>query len=196
METVLKPVNLLENGIIGALRSSGIDKRKAEDKLFEKYSYLIQMSQTKYSLSKEDSFDAYSDTVLAVIRSISEGYFKNRSSLKTFVYEIFHNKCVDLIRKKSSRKNRVYKTESIDELQTRLSDKSASIVEKLIAESEVDNIRQQMNYLSERNKQVLLLSADGYSDSEIASIIQFKTADVVKTCRLRTIKKLRLLIGV
>lgn len=191
MEALLKPAHLLEDRIIEALKSSGINKRRAEDELFQKYSYLIHITETKYFLGKDDLFDAYSDTILAVVQSISEGNFKNRSSLKTFVYEIYHNKCVDLIRKKSTRKNSIHKTESIDNIQAYLSDKSISIIEKLIAQSELQNIKQKMNYLSEKNKQVLLLSADGYSDSEIAVITQFKTADVVKTCRLRCLKKLR-----
>lgn len=88
-----------EDEIINNLRVSGINRRKAEEQLFSRYAYFISIGENKYSLSKEDLFDAYSDTVLAVIHSISNGSFKNRSSLKTFVYKIYHNKCVDLIRK-------------------------------------------------------------------------------------------------
>lgn len=191
MDYLLNPSRVFGDPIIDGLKSAGINRRKAEDKLFTLYSYLIQVGETKYALSKEDLFDAYSDTILAVIHSVSQGYFKNRSSLKTFVCEIYHNKCIDLIRKKSTRKNAIYKTDSINEMQSSLSDNSITVIEKLIRQSDMEVIKKEMSNLSEKNQQLLLLSADGYTDKEIAAMTKLKTADVVKTCRLRCLKKLR-----
>ena len=94
-----------EQQIIENLKSSGINKTRAEDSLFKRYSYFISIGVNKYSLPADDSFNAYADTVLAVIHSIVFGNFQNRSSLKTFMHEVFHNKCVDEIRKKSTHKN-------------------------------------------------------------------------------------------
>ena len=67
----------------------------------------------KYTITQEDAFDAYSDTILAAIGKISERRFEGRSSLKTWLFQIFHNKCVDLIRKNSTHKNRVHKTQEV-----------------------------------------------------------------------------------
>lgn len=80
-------------------------------------------------------------------------------------------------------------------MQSYLSDNSISTIEKLIKQSDLENIKQKMNYLNENYRQVLLLSVDGYTDKEIAVITKFKTADVVKTCRLRCLKKLRELLS-
>ncbi|MEO6649280.1 MAG: sigma-70 family RNA polymerase sigma factor [Chitinophagaceae bacterium] len=180
--------------IINNLRTTGIIKRKAEEQLFMQYSYFITIGENKYSLRSEDLFDAYSDTILAVIHSISNGFFQKRASLKTYVYEIYNNKCIDLIRRGLTRKNAVHKTESINDLQMYLSDNSLSVVEKLTKQSDFALIKEKMHYLSANCQQVILLSADGYSDKEIAEIVKFKTAEVAKTTRLRGLRKLRKLV--
>lgn len=173
----------------------GINKRKAEEKLFERFSYFIRLKENKNSLSREDLFDAYSDTVLAVINSIAYGSFQNRSSLKTFMYEIYQNKCIDRLRRKSTHKYTVHKTEALSEIQSCLSDSSLSVFEKLVYQSDLECIHQQMIFLSENCRNALLLSLNGYSDKEIAAIVKFKTADVAKTSRQRSIKKLRQLLS-
>lgn len=183
-----------ENEIIENLKSSGNARRKAEEQLFSMYSYLIPTGTCKYLINEEEAFDAYSDTVLAAIHTISAGTFKGRSSFKTFFYEIFHNKCVDLIRKKGARKNSVHATISIGGLENYLSDHSKSVIEELMSKSDVDKVKRKMSQLSEISQQLLLLSADGYTDREIAEIMNFKTANVVKTSRLRCLKKLRQLL--
>jgi RNA polymerase sigma-70 factor (ECF subfamily) len=38
---------------------------------------------------------------------------------------------------------------------------------------------------------MLLLWADGYSDKDIAGLMEYKTPDVVKTTRLRCLEKLK-----
>jgi RNA polymerase sigma factor (sigma-70 family) len=181
--------------IINNLKTSGINKRKAEEKLFERFSYFIRLKENKNSLSREDLFDAYSDTVLAVINSITYGSFQNRSSLKTFVYGVYQNKCIDRLRRKSTHKYTVHKTEPLSEIQSCLSDSSLSVFEKLVYQSDLECIHQQMVFLSENCRNALLLSLNGYSDKEIAAITKFKTADVAKTSRQRSIKKLRQLLS-
>lgn len=66
----------------------------------------------KHRLSEEEAFDAYSDSVLVAIGSISNETFKAESSLKSYLYKIFHNKCVDLFRKNSTNKNSVNRAQS------------------------------------------------------------------------------------
>jgi RNA polymerase sigma-70 factor (ECF subfamily) len=48
-----------------------------------------------------------------------------------------------------------------------------------------------MNEMGENCRQLLGLWSESYSDKEIASIMEYKTADVVKTSRLRCLEKLR-----
>ena len=48
-----------------------------------------------------------------------------------------------------------------------------------------------MAELGDNCKKLLAMFADGYSDKEIAVSMEYKTADVVKTSRLRCLDKLR-----
>ena len=145
----------------------------------------------KHRLAEEEAFDAYSDSILVAIENISDGTFQGNSSLKSYLYKIFHNKCVDLFRKNSTNKSSVNQTQSIDEDLFRLTDKSRSIVQTLIEKADWTMLKARLSQLGEDCKKMLLLWADSYSDREIAVVMEYKTANVVKTSRLRCLAKLR-----
>jgi RNA polymerase sigma-70 factor (ECF subfamily) len=182
--------------IIEQLRLSGNDKRKSEEQLFNRFAYFIREGMTKHALSEDESFDAYSDTVLAAIQNIQTAHFEARASLKTYLYQIFHNKCVDLLRKRTTNKNSVHRPDSISDRLLLLSDTARSVVQKLIDQADWKLLREKLNQLEEKCRQLLLYWGDNYSDREIASLLQYKTADVVKTSRLRCMERLRKLYKV
>jgi RNA polymerase sigma-70 factor (ECF subfamily) len=182
--------------IIEQLRLSGNDKRKSEEQLFNRFAYFIREGITKHALSEDESFDAYSDTVLAAIQNIQNTQFEARASLKTYLYQIFHNKCVDLLRKRTTNKNSVHRPDSISERLLVISDTARSVVQKLIDQADWKLLREKLNQLEEKCRQLLLYWGDNYSDREIASLLQYKTADVVKTSRLRCMERLRKLYKV
>ncbi len=101
--------------IIEQLRQSGIDKRRSEEQLFNRFAYFIREGMTKHALSEDESFNAYSDTILAALENIKNTHFEARASLKTYLYQIFHNKCVDLLRKRTTNKNSVHRPETISD---------------------------------------------------------------------------------
>jgi RNA polymerase sigma factor (sigma-70 family) len=177
--------------IIGLLRQKGLDKRKGEEYLFKEYDYFIREGMRKHRLSEEEAFDAYSDSVLVLIESISRETFKGDSSIKSYLYKIFHNKCVDLFRRNSTNKNSINRTQSINEELFRLSDKSRSIIQALIEKSDWKVLKERLEQLGEDCRKMLLLWADSYSDREIAAVMEYKTANVVKTSRLRCMAKLK-----
>jgi RNA polymerase sigma factor (sigma-70 family) len=177
--------------IIEQLRQSGIDRLKSEEQLFNRYVYFIREGVNKHSLSEDDAFDAYSDTILSGIEKISNRTFEGRSSLKTYLYQIFHNKCVDLLRKKTTNKYSVHRTESVTEKLIHVSDTAKSIVQQLIDKSDWDLLKRKLSELEDKCRQLLMMWADNYADKEIASVLAYKTADVVKTSRLRCLEKLR-----
>jgi len=182
--------------IIGLLRQRGVDKRKGEESLFSEYAYFIREGIRKHRLSEEEAFDVYSDSVLAVIDNISNETFQGNSSLKSYLYKIFHNKCVDLFRKNATNKNSVNRALSIDEELFRLSDKSRSIVQTLIEQADWKLLKERLEQLGDDCRRMLLLWSDSYSDKEIAVVMDYKTANVVKTSRLRCLGKLRQLYQV
>ena len=191
MDTANSFFNKADEQLIENLRKEGPAKRKSEEDLFTTYTYLIQEGMHKFALSEDDAFDAYSDSVLSAIEKIRRGSFEGRSTLKTWLYQIFHNKCVDLLRKKSTNKRSVHQTISVSEMLYQLSDTSKSIIQKLIDKADLGFLKQKLNELGDTCRQLLTLSADGYSDKEISELMEYKTADVVKTSRLRCLQKLR-----
>jgi RNA polymerase sigma factor (sigma-70 family) len=182
--------------IIEQLRLSGSDRRKSEEQLFNRFAYFIREGMTKHALSEDESFDAYSDTILAALQNIKGAQFEARASLKTYLYQIFHNKCVDLLRKRTTNKNSVHRPDSISERLLLISDTARSVVQKLIDQADWKLLREKLNQLEEKCRQLLLYWGDNYSDREIASLLQYKTADVVKTSRLRCMDRLRKLYKV
>lgn len=189
-------IRYTDQEIIEQLRQSGIDKRRSEDELFNRFAYFVREGMTKHGLSEDESFNAYSDTVLAALENIRNTHFEARASLKTYLFQIFHNKCVDLLRKKTTNKNSVHRSETISDRLMQLSDSARSIVQKLIDKADWSRLREKLNEMEEKCRQLLMLWGENYSDKEIASLLQYKTADVVKTSRLRCLDRLRKLYKV
>ena len=179
-------VRILEN-----LTRGGIDRRKGEEELFTTYMYFIQEGMRKYPLSEDESFDAFSDTILSAIDKITDGSFERASSLKTWLYKIFQNKCVDLLRKKTTNKNKVHQTVSITDMLMHVSDAAKSVVQKLADQADEQLLKRRLAEVGDTCQQLLQLSAEGHTDKEIAALMEYKTADVVKTSRLRCLEKLR-----
>jgi RNA polymerase sigma-70 factor (ECF subfamily) len=189
-------IHYTDHEIIEQLKQSGNDNRKSEEELFNRFAYFIREGITKHALSEDESFDAYSDTILAALQNIKNAHFEARASLKTYLYQIFHNKCVDLLRKRTTNKNSVHRPDSISERLLLISDSARSVVQKLIDQADWKLLREKLNQLEDKCRQLLLYWGDNYSDREIASLLQYKTADVVKTSRLRCMERLRKLYKV
>jgi RNA polymerase sigma-70 factor (ECF subfamily) len=177
--------------IIGQFRLGGIERRKSEALLFNRFAYFIKEGAKKHALSEDEAFDAYSDTILITIENIVNSAFEGRSSLKTYLSRIFNNKCVDLIRKKTTNKNSVNRAEEISDRLMFLSDSAKSVLQKLIDKTDLDLLGEKLRELEEKCRKLLTYWSDQYSDREIAAMLDYKTADVVKTSRLRCLEKLR-----
>jgi len=184
-----QPLSDLE--IIDNLQRDGLERRKAEDVLFTRYAYFIEQAMHKYSFAEPDAFDIYSDTILSAIIKIIDRSFEGRSTLKTWLFQIFHNKCVDLIRKKTTNKSSVNRTISIPEVLTQVADSSKTVIQQMMDLTDKETIRQKLSELGDSCRKILWQWAEGYSDKEIAAALDYKTADVVKTSRLRCLEKLR-----
>jgi len=183
--------SLTEKEIADGLLQSGIIRNRAEEQLFRKYDYFIKEGIRKYSLSEDESFDAYSDSILSAILKITNRSFEGRSSLKTWIFQIFHNKCVDLLRKRSTNKSSVHQTVEITDMLHLLSDSARSVVQRMMDSSDRELLGRRLKEIGEQCRKLLLFWADGYPDKEIVVLMEYKTADVVKTSRLRCMEKLR-----
>jgi RNA polymerase sigma factor (sigma-70 family) len=183
--------NSIEKNIIIGMQEGGIARRNAEKKLYEYLYYLIKHGAKKYSISEDDAASAYSDTIISVIENIVSHKFEGRASLKSYTYQIFSNKCVDVVRKETTNKSSVNKTTALSDFLTLMPDTTKSIIQKIIDKGQQMILAQKLEEIGEKCKQLLLLFEDGYSDKEIAAIMLYNSSDVVKTSRLRCLEKLK-----
>ena len=72
-----------------------------------------------------------------------------------------------------------------------IADSAKTVVQQLVEKTDVDILKNKMNELGDNCRQLLTLFADSYTDKEIATAMDYKSADVVKTSRLRCLEKLR-----
>lgn len=177
--------------IIGNLLQGGVNKRRAEEQFFNRFAYFIQEGIKKYSFREEDAFDAYADAVLSAIDNILKGSFEAHSSLKTYLYQIFRHKCVDLLRKKATNKYSVHHTLSVTASLFNMSDAAKSVIQDLVDKADGVALKQKLDELGNNCRKALLMWAEGYNDLEIALSLEYKTADVAKTSRLRCLTKLK-----
>ena len=183
--------NSFDRDLITNLLQDGIVRKKAEDQLFSQYAYFIEQGMQKYSFQEDEAFNVYADTIMAAITKITSHSFEERSSLKTWLYQIFHNKCVDLVRKKTTNKSSVHRALSVPDMLLQMADTAKSVIQEMMEKADKDLVTQKLKEIGENCRQILLQWAEGFSDKEIAASMEYKTADVVKTSRLRCLEKLR-----
>ena len=177
--------------LMAGIRAGGPQRRLYENKLYERYDYLVADGVRKHRLTEDDCASAYSDAVLTVFDHISSGRFEGRSELKTYLYQIFANKCVDAIRKKTTNRSSVHDAFSLDDSLMQLPDAARLAVQHLIAKSDVEILHQHLKNLGDKCRSMILLWGEGYSDDEIAQSMDYNSAAVAKTSRLRCLDKLR-----
>ena len=177
--------------LMAGIRAGGTQRRLCENKLYARYQYLIADGTRKHRLTEDECASVYSDTMLTAFDSIINGKFEGRSELKTYLYQIFMNKCVDAIRKKTTNRSSVHDAFSLDDSLMQLPDESRSIVQTLIAQSDVEKLKRYLHELGEKCRAMVLAWGEGYSDDEIALTMGYNSAAVAKTSRLRCLEKLR-----
>ena len=183
--------HLPDADIIAGLQAGGPTRPSVENRLYEKYQFMIRAGERKHQLSHDDCVSAYDDAVMAVIEHIGTGRFEGRSKLETYLHQIFAHKCVDLIRKKTTNREQVHNGVSIDDTLLQLPDPARTVVQQLIVQNDTEQLHQHLQAIGDKCRQMLLAWGEGYSDEEIAQQLSYNTASVAKTSRLRCLEKLR-----
>ena len=183
--------HLPDADVIAGIQAGGRTRTSVENRLYESYLFFIREGIRKHRLDEEDCVSAYDDTIMAGIGHISTGQFKGQSKLETYLYQIFSNKCVDLVRKKTTNKEQVHNGVSIDDTLLQLPDPARTMVQQLITQSDAEQLHQHLQAIGDKCHQMLMAWAEGYSDEEIAHQMNYNTASVAKTSRLRCLEKLR-----
>ncbi len=171
--------------IIAAIQAGGIQRQRYEDLLYRRHMDFVRKRPRRYALSDEEARDAYTDAFLAVSDHIVSGKFRGDSSLKTYLSRIFRNKCVDQFRK-----NATVKLNWVEAF-PQLPDASQDFLDRLMGKEEVGILRQAMQKLGERCRQLLEYSGLGYSPGEIAEKMGFGSARSASSQRYKCLEKLK-----
>lgn len=177
-----------DQDLIQGIRSGGTQRRIFENSLYEKYNYLIRDATFKHKIEEDEASMAYSDAILTSINNIATGRFEGRSELKTYIYQIFFNKCVDVIRKNATKGIFHY---SIDDILEPIPDPQRTVIQELIRKQDHEKLRNLLKTMGERCQTLLNRWAEGFSDQESAIEFGYNTANVAQTTRLRCLEKLR-----
>ena len=179
-----------DEAIINGLKNNYQQRAYFEKEFYRQYEYFIKEGCHKYRLTYEDSFSAFSDAILAAINNIINNRFDHRVLLKTYLFQIFHNKCVDLIRKMSNNKGQVHHSTITPDSLNHLPDNVRNVIEKMNDQEKILKVTQYLDVVDNKCKDLLLLSVEGYSDNEIAEKLGYNNAAVAKTSRLRCREKI------
>ena len=182
---------LSDEAILSGIVSDGILQRNTENKLYEQYFYFIKDATFKHRILEDEAASLYTDSVLALIENVRSNRFQGNSAVKTYLYQIFSNKCVDFIRKTATNKMSVHDTEAMNDSVLMMPDDSKNILQKLISENEVNILKIKIGLLGEKCQQMVFAWSEGFTDNQIAQELGYQSANVAKTSRLRCLDKLR-----
>lgn len=183
--------NLSDAVIIKGILGDGILQRTTENRLYEQFFYFIKDATYKHQLSEDEAASIYTDTILAFLENVRNHKFEGKSAIKTYLFQIFSNKCVDFLRKTSTNKMSVHETQPMEDFILSMPDDTKNILQKLIAENDVTLLKDKINLLGEKCQQMLMAWGEGFSDNKIAEDLGYQSANVAKVSRLRCLEKLK-----
>ncbi len=147
-------------------------------KIYDQYKVLVYNVALNYLQNKEDAEEITQDVFVQVHHSIAQ--FNKNSELKTWIYRITINKCLDFIKRKSSKKRLFIfgkKTDKDFELQNISNFEHPGIL--LENKEKAELLYGVINELSENQKAAFILSKmDGLSNPEISVILEVSISSV------------------
>ncbi|MDX2250540.1 MAG: sigma-70 family RNA polymerase sigma factor [Bacteroidia bacterium] len=172
--------------IIAGILAGGKDREKTITKLYKEYFHLTRTGKKLFrQLSREDLTDAYTSAILSLINEVINHRFRGDSSLWTFLFRIFKNKCVDILRKNSSN------PENHPEI-PEYENEPGNIFRGMEIKETFDRMLIVLDELGEPCKQIILDSEYfGYNAEEIAQRIGFKNARSVSSKKYTCLQQLR-----
>ena len=142
----------------------------------------------KYGLDREALTDAYSDSIIDFKEQVRKQQFQRKSKCSTYFYRIFNNKCIDILRKKTT--NII-----IHEIPEYLRDTTPDIIQKLTFAARKQYLDKMIDRLGSRCKEILMDWNDGYTMDEIARRNDLLNANVARSKRYSCLKQLMEIAG-
>ena len=168
---------LLLNNLFSYYCIMALDNKDFE-KLYNQYSILVYNLALNYLQNIEDAEEITQDVFIQINNSLSK--FQEKSSLKTWIYRITINKCLDFIKHKNSQKRFFIfckKSQNEFEIENVSNFEHPGILLENKEKAKV--LFDIINELGENQKTAFLLSkVDGLSNPEISEIMKLSISSV------------------
>ncbi|MEM7372723.1 MAG: sigma-70 family RNA polymerase sigma factor [Bacteroidota bacterium] len=188
-----KEMGISDQDIIQAIRQGGTEKERMARRLFDQYVGWVGQAMKKHRLTEEEALDAYTDSILAGVRQLESGTFEGKSQVHTWLFQIFSNKCVDKIRRKTTHKSKLVQlwTSELPEL----SDAARNKLQEMIQTETLLQLKHLIHQLGEKCKHLIWDTEYwGIELKELAQKLGLKDARSASTQKYRCMEKLRVLI--
>lgn len=190
--TAGRQAELTDQEILEACSAGGARREKALSFLYKKYMGYVYDAQKKYhQLSQEELRDAYSEAVVGLSRQIDNEALRGESSLGTYLFRSFSNRCVDKIRRQASNK-----ADWVSHIPN-LPDRARNMLQDMVLAEKFQAIAPFLKKIGEKCRQILLdAEYYGYSLEEIAVRTGSKNTATVSSLKHRCMKRLRDAMGI
>lgn len=176
--------------LIEGIKAGGRTQEACIKLIYKQHLGFVHAGLQKYNLSKDELLDAYTDAVIALKTHVSKGVFRGESKVSTYLFQIFSNRCVDVIRKKTTQR-RGDGYEFTYELPFHLRDRTSDIARILNIRESFDQLMGYIRQLGETCQRVLIDKGYwGYKDAEIAVRAGLSNEKVVRSKRHTCMKQL------
>ncbi len=177
-----------DNEIIQEIIQGGSHMEKCLEAFYKENIRFIGVMEKKYSLNREAVIDAYTDALIDFKEQVKNRKFQHKSKCSTYLYSIFNNKCIDILRKKTTHT-------IINDFPENIKDHSPDIVQMLTMTVEKKYLDNLMAMLGSRCREILMDWNDGYSMDEIAERNALLNANVARSKRYTCLQQLLALAG-
>lgn len=173
--------------LIGDILEGGAHQEKAIRQLYEECFFMVREGRTKFrQLSDDELISAYNSAILALRQQLLGRRFRGDSALSTYLYKIFSNRSIDILRRKTS--NRMLPLEYAPDI----SDDSSNPLANWIREEQIALVREKLSALGGVCEKILHYSEYlNYTAQEIAEAIGFSNANSVNSKKYSCLQKLR-----
>ena len=162
--------------------------------LYERYARQVSIHMYKMVHDHELTRDLTQDTFVKVFNGLKG--FKGESSVKTWLFKIARNLCLDHLSRLETRKKPIHDsindvdtgTETILSLEKQNPDSNP--LHSLLGKEKKEVVETAVDKLSVKHKEVILLWLEGFSTPEIAEIVGVSQGTVC-TRRFHALKKLK-----
>lgn len=159
------------------MSSGGAERKEFFDQTLDQFGDALWRLTGGYARTEADREDLYQEILIALWQSLPR--FEGRSSLRTFVYRIAHNRGVSY-RKYEARRDHG----SIDKVVIR--DPAAGPDERVQVARRREQLRETVRTLSPALRQPIMLHLDGLPNTEMAEIVGISEGNVaVRLSRAR-----------